>query len=84
MRAVGGARVVMEKRMPLLPMSTRACRWVAACFRGDEEAIFAFYRGLFLVCVSVLELDVPDLVSFVVWPQRMGIVSLGVDFAQKL
>lgn len=27
MRAVGGERVVMEKRMPLLPMSTIAWRW---------------------------------------------------------
>ena len=49
MRAVGGARVVMEKRMPLLPMSTRACRCVAACFRGDEEAIL---NTFFLVWYS--------------------------------
>lgn len=27
MRAVGGTSVLMEKRMPLLPMSTMAWRW---------------------------------------------------------
>jgi hypothetical protein len=48
MRAVGGARVVMEKRMPLLPMSTRACRCVAAYFRGDGEVIFEGFLFLTL------------------------------------
>lgn len=63
----------MEKRMPLLPMSTRACRWVAACFKGDVEAIFAMFFLVIVFPVSMFSIFDLLVTSFVLKLPRMSL-----------